>query len=181
MRLLEQVFLPGACRRFAGVLALAGLAAWAATLAGCDAERIAKLEEGVATEDDVKRQFGEPAAVVTEGDGSRTFEYPRQPEGWSNYFITIGPDGKMSRLRQVLNENNFAKVQPGMDKAELRRLLGRPAKTQTYALKKEEEWDWRWRTPQQVAMVFTAVLDENGKVVRSGSVEDPRTASPGGK
>ena len=64
-------------------------------LVACDSERIAKLEEGVATEADVKRQFGEPAAVFTEPDGSRTFEYPRQPEGRANYFITIGPDGKI--------------------------------------------------------------------------------------
>jgi len=85
-----------------------------AMLAACDARRVAKLEEGVATEAQVRQQFGEPAQIIEQPDGSRQFEYPRQPEGWTNYLITIGPDGKMSSLRQLLNEDNFAKVQPGL-------------------------------------------------------------------
>ena len=40
---------------------LACTMAWA--LLGCDAQRIEKLEEGVATEADVRKQFGEPAGV----------------------------------------------------------------------------------------------------------------------
>ena len=83
---------------------------------GCDNKRIEKLEEGVSTEADVRKQFGEPAQINPEPDGSRTFDYPRQPEGWTNYAITIGPDGKMSSLRQLLTETNFAKVTPGLDK-----------------------------------------------------------------
>ena len=109
-----------------------------ALLAGCDQQRIQKLEEGVSTEADVRREFGEPTAVFPEPDGSRTFEYPRQPEGWQNYFITIGPDGRMSALRQVLTDTNFARIRPGMDKSEVRRLLGRPAQAKPYPLKNEE-------------------------------------------
>ena len=102
---------------------VAAVFATVAALAACDQQRIAKLEEGVATEADVRREFGEPKAVFNEADGSRTFEYPRQPEGQTNYFITIGADGKMSALRQVLKPSEFAKVKPGMDKTEVRKLL----------------------------------------------------------
>jgi hypothetical protein len=35
-------------------------------LFGCDGDRIARLEEGVWTEAEVRRAFGEPAASVTE-------------------------------------------------------------------------------------------------------------------
>lgn len=156
--------------------AAAGLAL--ALLAGCDAERIAKLEEGVATEADVRQQFGEPAAVFDEPDGSRTFDYPRQPEGAVNYLITIGPDGRMSALRQVLTPRNFERVQPGMTAEQVRRLLGRPAKQQTYALKQQTEWDWRWRDGQQ-AKVFNVVFDADMKVLRSAVMDDPRLMSPG--
>lgn len=149
-----------------------------ALLAGCDAERIAKLEEGVATEADVRQQFGEPAAVFDEPDGSRTFDYPRQPEGAVNYLITIGPDGHMSALRQVLTPRNFERVQPGMTAEQVRRLLGRPAKQQTYALKQQTEWDWRWRDGQQ-AKVFNVVFDADMKVLRSAIMDDPRLMSPG--
>jgi hypothetical protein len=83
---------------------LAGLLA----LVGCDQQRIEKLEEGVATEADVRQQFGEPQAVYNDADGSRTFEYSRQPEGQVAYMLTLGPDGKMSALRQVLTRSQFA-------------------------------------------------------------------------
>lgn len=154
------------------------LAGAAALLFGCDAERIAKLEEGVATEADVRKQFGEPAAVFDEPDGSRTFDYPRQPEGAVNYLITLGPDGRMTALRQVLTPRNFERVQPGMSADQVRRLLGRPAQQQTYSLKRQTEWDWRWRDGQQ-AKVFNVVFDADMKVLRSAVMDDPRLMSPG--
>ena len=158
-------------------LAAAALAAALLALAGCDRQRIAKLEEGVATEADVKREFGEPLAVFNQPDGSRTFEYARQPEGQTNYFIVIGADGKMSALRQVLKPSEFAKVTPGLDKAEVRKLLGRPAKTQRFDLKPDEEhWDWRWLDGQQ-AKLFSVTFDRDGKVSASASGDDLREAS----
>jgi hypothetical protein len=155
------------------VRAALALVVLAATLAACDPQRIEKLEEGVSTEADVRAQFGEPAATFNDPDGSRTLEYPRQPEGQTNYFITIGPDGKMSALRQVLAPKYFAQVRPGMDKAELRRLLGRPARTATYPLKQEEVWDWRWLDGQHDKL-FSVTLDRDGKVLSSASLDDMR-------
>ena len=150
---------------------LACTMAWA--LLGCDAQRIEKLEEGVATEADVRKQFGEPAGVEKLADGSRALEYPRQPEGWTNYLITIGPDGKMSSLRQLLNESNFAKVTPGTDKLEVIKLLGKTAKSQFYELKGEEVWDWRFKQGPESKM-FSVVFDRQGKVLRTGVVDDPK-------
>ena len=129
---------------------LAILLAAAAALAACDQQRIEKLEEGVATEADVRRQFGEPVQITEKADGSKVLEYPRQPEGSTNYLITIGADGKMSSLRQLLTPINFAKVQPGMDQAEVRRTLGKPARTQRFAMKPDEDvWEWRFLDGQQ--------------------------------
>lgn len=161
-----------------GVLLL--ILAALAGVSGCDQKRIAELEEGVSTEADVRAKFGEPAAVYAEDGGARTFEYPRQPEGQVNYMITIGTDGKMSALRQVLKEASFVKVVPGMDKVQLRRLLGRPARTQVYELKQEEVWDWYFRQENNDNRVFSVTLDKNGLVLSSANAADPRTSLPGG-
>lgn len=142
-------------------------------LLGCDAQKIAELEEGVATEADVRQRFGEPESVFDEADGGRTLAYSRLPEGRQNYTITIGVDGRMSALRQVLTPANFAKVQPGMSQAEVRRLLGRPAKTQVYALTPNEDWDWPF-LDGTLAKVFTASFDKGGRVVATQTVVDPR-------
>jgi hypothetical protein len=159
-------------RLFKGMLTASLLGALFA-LSGCDQQRIAKLEEGVATEADVKREFGEPAAVYSEADGARTLEFPRQPNGQVNYMITIGADGKMSALRQVLKPAEFARVTPGMDKAEVRRVLGKPAKTSLYDLKPDEEhWDWRW-LEGQLPKLFIVTFDRDGKVTKTASVDDP--------
>ncbi len=143
-------------------------------LIGCDPQKIAQLEEGVATEADVRKQFGEPHATYSEADGSKTFEYSRQPEGQVAYMITIGGDGKMSALRQVLKNSEFAKVKPGMDKGEVRRVLGKPAKTAKFELKPDEEhWDWRW-LDGQVPKIFSVTFNRDGKVMASAVSEDPR-------
>ena len=154
-----------------------GLLGSVLSILGCDPQRIDKLEEGVSTEADVRKQFGEPEAVWESPQG-RVFEYNRQPAGQKNYMITIGPDGKMSALRQVLTPENFAKVQPGMMMEDLRKMLGKPAKVTPYALRRETEWEWRWVQPPNSAMVFTATLNDDQRVVRSGSSPDRGTEAP---
>ena len=138
-------------------------------LVGCDQQRIKELEEFVSTEQDVRERFGQPNQIWDEADGAHTLEYTRQPQGAQNYMITIGQDGKMTALRQVLAPDYFAKVQPGMDQQQVRRLLGQPAKRMSYPLKNQAEWDWNWIDPPNTQKLFTVVFDAQGKVVRSGS------------
>ena len=145
-----------------------------ATLTACDEQRIQKLEEGLSTEADVRKQFGEPVQIIEKADGSKVFDYPRQPEGWTNYVITIGSDGKMSSLRQLLTPTNFAKVQPGLAQAEVRRTLGKPAKTQRFAMKPDEDvWEWRFLDGQQ-KKIFSVTFDREAKVLSSATMDDPR-------
>ena len=157
-------------------------------LVGCDQQRIAELEEGVATEADVRARFGEPEKVWDAADmaslplsgsagaagapGSKTFEYNRQPAGNVNYMITIGPDGKMSALRQVLNAQTFAKVLPGMPMETVRKMLGKPMKITPYDLQKTIHYDWRYLHPPNVNMIFTVVFDRDLSVVSTGSIEE---------
>jgi outer membrane protein assembly factor BamE (lipoprotein component of BamABCDE complex) len=158
-------------------VALLGLAA---LLGACDPQRVAKLEEGVSTEVEVRKQFGDPVTITVEPDGSKTMDYPRQPEGWTNYVIQIGPDGKMSSLRQLLTADNFARVQPGLNQQEVRNLLGRPAKQQRFDLKKEEVWDWRFKNGQESKM-FSVTFNTEGKVTATGVGDDPRETMSGSK
>ena len=147
--------------------ALAAAAISALALVGCDEQKIKELEEGLSTEADVRTQFGEPERVWREEDGSRTFEYNRQPAGAKNYMITIGTDGKMSALRQVLAPHVFAKIVPGMDENEVRRMLGKPAKMMTFKLKQETDWDWNYIDPPNREMQFTVTFGPDGRVLRT--------------
>ncbi len=146
-----------------------------ALLGGCDQQRISELEEGVSTEADVRERFGAPEAVWEGEDGAQIYEYNRQPTGHRNYMITIGPDGKMAALRQVLTPQNFANVKPGMPMEAVRRLLGKPMKVTTYPLKRETHYDWRYLDGPNTddSKVFTVVFDADLRVVSTGSVKDP--------
>jgi len=161
-------------RRIAGV----ALLVLASLLAGCDPQRIRELEEGVSTEADVRQRFGEPEKIWDGPEGSRTFEYSRQPEGSTNYMISIGADGRMSALRQVLTPQNFARVQPGMMMEEVRRMLGRPAKVTPYALQQQTHYDWRYQDGPNLSdgRIFTVVFDTDLRVVRTGSMVAPSGA-----
>lgn len=144
-------------------------------LAACDPQNIAELEEGVSTEADVRERFGPPEAVWDGPDGAQIYEYNRQPAGHRNYMITIGADGKMAALRQVLTPQNFAQIQPGMAMEEVRRRLGKPMKITTYELKRETHYDWRYLDGpnESDSKVFTAVFDGDLRVVSTMSVRDP--------
>jgi hypothetical protein len=159
---------------------LIALGALAGLLGGCDEQRASKLEEGLSTEADVRKQFGEPAQIVERADGSKLLAYPRQPEGWTNYEVVIGADGKMSSLRQLLTPANFAKVQPGMAQDEVRRLLGRHARTLSYATKPGEEvWRWQFMSGQD-KKVFDVTFDRERRVLAAGIADDERQTMPGG-
>ena len=155
--------------RWLGALSLVVL------LAACDVQNISELEEGVSTEADVRERFGAPEAVWDGADGAQVYEYNRQPAGYQNYQITIGADGKMTALRQVLTPRNFADVVPGMPMEAVRRMLGKPMKITAFDLKRETHYDWRYHDGpnDSDSRIFTVVFDTDFRVVSTGSVRDP--------
>ncbi|GAC1605711.1 MAG: hypothetical protein NVS3B2_12420 [Ramlibacter sp.] len=159
--------------RFPTLACLCAAVLTALALVACDPQRISELEEGVATEADVRARFGQPEQVWDGADGARILEYNRQPSGQKNYMITIDREGRMTALRQVLNPSNFARVQPGMMMEDVRRLLGKPAKAVTYSLKQETAWDWRYLEPPNTSLVFTVWFNPDMRVLRTTSGPDP--------
>lgn len=143
-------------------------------LTACDQQRIDTLEEGVASEGDVRLKFGTPENIWDGPDGTRIFEYNRQPAGDQNYMISIGPDGKMSALRQVLTPANFAKISQGMAMEDVRKMLGKPMKITPYELKREIHYDWRFRDGPNAndRQIFTVIFDPDLRVMSTGSAPD---------
>lgn len=151
-----------------------------ALLTGCDQQRIDQLQPGVSVEADVRRVFGEPTQVTERADGSKLLEYPRQPEGHTNYLITMGADGKLQTVQQTLTPQNFARVQPGMAQDEVRRLLGIPAQKRRFGTKPDEDvWEWRFLDGQE-KKVFSVTFDREYRVLATAIADDPRETRVGG-
>lgn len=157
-------------QRLGAALTLAAAAACA--LLGCDPIALERLVPGQSSEADVRDAMGAPEMIWDDGQGVRTFEYNRQPAGHVNYMITIGADGRLQGVRQVLTPEEFAKVRPGMPYDQVRRMLGKPAKDVWYPLKREHHVDWRYLEGANESRMFTAVLDANRTVVRTATGPD---------
>ena len=91
----------------------------------------------------------------------------------------IAADGKLSALRQLLTPANFARIQPGMNKLAVMKILGRSAKSAFYELKGEEVWDWRFKDGTQ-SKVFSVSFDRQGQVLATATLDDPRETQAGG-
>ena len=138
-----------------------------------DSQLFKGIEIGKSTEDDVRRQAGKPEIVWEESDGGRRLEYPRGPEGATTWMVTTGPDGTVRAIEQVLTAENFAKVRPGMNQDQIRRLLGKPTKVEAFRLKQEEVWGYRWFESPTDRAFFNVHFSNDGKVTTTSRSDDP--------
>jgi outer membrane protein assembly factor BamE (lipoprotein component of BamABCDE complex) len=129
------------------------LAVVALLTVGCDKQGnpvqefgLDKLEKGISSESDVRMVMGQPETVWEDDEGGRALQYPKGPEGVRTWEFTIDKHGKLKDYRQLLTEENFARIKTGMTKDTVRRMLGKPRTVQQYKLKNEEAWDWRYLT-----------------------------------
>jgi outer membrane protein assembly factor BamE (lipoprotein component of BamABCDE complex) len=113
----------------------------------------------------VQARMGKPETVRKAADGSQIWEYPGGPLGRQSYMVTLGPDQKVSEVRQVLTDENFSKVTSGMSRDEVRQILGRPGEVWQFPTRDEEVWSWRY---QQVnPMFFNVLFDRSSGKVRT--------------
>lgn len=138
-----------------------------------DSQLFKGIEIGKSTEDDVRRQAGKPEIVWEEDSGGRRLEYPRGPEGATTWMVTTGPDGTVRAIEQVLTAENFAKVRAGMNKDQIRRLLGKPTKVEAFRLKQEEVWGYRWYESSTDRAFFNVHFGNDGTVTTTSRSDDP--------
>ncbi|HEY6240637.1 MAG TPA: outer membrane protein assembly factor BamE [Burkholderiales bacterium] len=142
--------------RLLPVLALAVL------LAGCT--NFSSVKSGM-PEQEVRAKLGAPKGVWKNPDGSETWEYPLGPLGRQTFMVTIGSDHAMREIHQVLSDEYFSKVQAGMSRDDVGRILGRPGEIAFFDERGEETWSWRYQ--KEVPMIFHVMFDRSAGTVRS--------------
>ena len=131
-----------------------------------------KLVKGISTEGDVIAVMGQPETVLQTEDGLRALQYPKGPSGVRTWMFIIDNTGRMVDYRQLLTEENFALIDIGMSKEEVRHRLGRPRIVQQYKLKNEEVWDWRYQSTLGERF-FNVHFDlDSGRVVSKSVTEE---------
>ncbi|HYD97128.1 MAG TPA: outer membrane protein assembly factor BamE [Noviherbaspirillum sp.] len=145
-------------------------------LAACDRQGrpveefgLDKLARGISSEGDVRGVMGQPETVWEEDDGTRSLQYPKGPEGARTWEFVIDKSGKLKDYRQLLTQENFARVRSGMSKDEVRRLLGKPRTVAEFKLKNEEVWDWRFQDTTEQRFFNVHFDKSSGKVTGTSS------------
>ncbi|MCL2525363.1 MAG: outer membrane protein assembly factor BamE [Betaproteobacteria bacterium] len=150
-----------------GIFAALASALAAALLPACDAVNLPRIQPGITTAAEVLERMGEPGYRHGNADGTATWEYSRQPNGTQCYMISFDKRQIVSRLEQVLSDEYFARVQPGMSRDEIRRLLGAPATHVVFPNLREEIWEWRIEgMPVMDLTYFSVSFDADSGLVK---------------
>ena len=102
-----------------------------------------------------------------EPDGGYTWEFPRGPTGVVTYMVDMAPDHKLKAVRQVLTDDYFAKIERGMPREAVRRLVGRPGETMFFPNLQEDVWTWRYEIGSNDVWFFHVHFGVDGGVKRT--------------
>ncbi|MBA2960952.1 MULTISPECIES: hypothetical protein [Ramlibacter] len=151
-------------RRVHTFLATLSLALGAA-LAGCATG--SGLEPG-ATRDAVIQRMGQPTAVVRLPNGGERLQYSQQPAGQYAWMADFDAGGRLVSLRQVLNENDFRRIEVGQwTRDDVEREFGPAARVE-----RMRGWDgpiltYRWNMGPGMDRFFWVYVDPQGVVRRA--------------
>ena len=95
------------------------------------------------TKDQLFAKMGQPDLEQQTVVGTR-LEFPRGPMGHHTWFVYLGPAGHAIRSEQVLTEQNFNQIPPGMTQDEVRQRLGRPSDVQGLGRSRGVVWSYRY-------------------------------------
>lgn len=158
-------------------MAVAALAAASMALAGCAGMLRTQPSLGD-TVDVVVAKFGQPSARFPDA-GGQTFEYATGPMGQYTWMAHFGADGRLQRFEQVLSAEGFGRIKVDTaTKADVLRLIGRPAERSRVALKNYEVWSYRYKENGVWNSMMHVHFDEAGVVRMMMNGPDPMYEKP---
>ena len=95
------------------------------------------------TRDELITQMGKPD-MERQMDAETRLEFPRGPMGKHTWFVYLDAAGRAVRSEQVLTEQNFNRINPGMAQEEVRQRLGRPSEVQGLGRSRGVVWSYRY-------------------------------------
>jgi outer membrane protein assembly factor BamE (lipoprotein component of BamABCDE complex) len=138
--------------------------------AGCGTYAPTMVQPGQ-TAEDVTRAMGEPTGRYALKGGLTRLEYARGPYGKHTWMIELGADGRVTRVLQVLTEEQFSVITPGTSRQDLLATLGRPSDDR--GAPGGGRW-WAYRYDSWACQLFVVTLGTDDQVQNTGYAIDPR-------
>ncbi|HYX65774.1 MAG TPA: hypothetical protein VE935_16270 [Burkholderiales bacterium] len=157
--------------------AIAFAFALAALLAGCvsDGRSLRPGDDASA----VRADMGTPALVAPLADGGQAWFYPRGRVGRQTFRAELGPDSKLRKVEQVLDEPHFDQVIANKTtREELLRMFGPPVYEMHGSLSRTTDWEYTYYWYAHPWLVSFGI-DENGIV--TGQTRISENGGPNGR
>lgn len=127
-----------------------------------------------ATLAEAKASAGAPTATWPLPDGGTRLQYSSQPAGQTVWNLDFNPKGQLVSREQVLTDASFTRIVTGRTtRADVLRDFGPPADIQTFPLKQQSSYMYRYVTQGGFAAAFFVNFDPAGVVVGTQTGLDP--------
>ena len=120
--------------------------------------------------DELIAKMGQPDRQRQMPTGTR-LEFPRGPMGVHTWFVYLDASGHAIRSEQVLTEQNFNQIIPGMAQDWVLQLLGRPGEVQGLGRLRGVVWSYRYENP--FCQWFQVELSQEQQVRATGYGQPP--------
>ncbi len=140
----------------------------AALLTGFTAVSAATVAVG-ADEPAVVKAMGQPKARHSLPGGVTRLVYPRGPAGQGTTMVDLGADGRVTSVRQVLGEKQFAALPIGMTEEELLREIGPPSERQ----QSRGTTTWSYRYPTSLCLWYQITIGADHRMQGGSYGVDP--------
>jgi len=137
-------------------------------LAGCAALAPQSFPPGTSMAE-VEARLGKPPVIVKAADGGTVWQYPTGPVGQTTFIVQFGPDQRTKAAYQALTMQEFAKIQRGITRDQVRLLLGPPGETMSFGRMNEEVWSYRYQAAASDNRIFNVHFDASTGYVRATS------------
>jgi hypothetical protein len=124
-----------------------------------------------ATAEQAVAQMGPATGRYTLPDGGQRLEFARGPMGKHTYMLDFDAGGRLQRTDQVLDENHFLALRPGMTQDEVLQRIGHPSEQQFLSRQQHRVWSYRYETP--FCIWYQVSIDASGRVAELGHNVDP--------
>ena len=143
----------------------------ALALAACFVTAQAATVAVGADEPAVVKAMGKPKARHALPGGASRLVYPRGPAGQGTTMVDLGPDGRVTSVREVLGEKQFAALPAGMTEEELLREIGPPSERQK---SRSPTTTWSYRYPTSLCLWYQITIGADHRMQGGTYVADPR-------
>ncbi len=154
------------------------LALAAAALGACASLAPGGLPPGTSIAQARASFLGPTGEYPLPGGGTR-LEFARGAHGKQTYMLDFDAAGSLVSSEQVLTEQNFAMIVPGLPAKEVRMRLGRPAEVFNVPWQRLQVWNYRYYPGDCVW--YQISIGEGGQVTESNYGSDPICDSAGSR